>query len=295
MKRLASLFAILAAVLYAFSIPLSKLLLIEIPSTLLAGFLYLGAGIGVSLVSLFKKVTSKKESVQEKITKKDLKYIFGMIVLDIIAPIMLLLSISSSPSSSISLINNFEIVATSFIALLIFKEKIGKNLWGGIILITLSSILLSFDFKEGITFSFGSIFAFIACLCWGLENNCTRSLSNKNPYHIVIIKGIFSGLGSLIIGIILNEKIGDYIYAIYALSLGFVSYGLSILFYVMAQRYLGAAKTSAFYAINPFIGSLLSFVLLKEAINYSFFIALTFMICGVFFVNRENFILGKKE
>ena len=129
MKRLASLFAILAAVLYAFSIPLSKLLLIEIPSTLLAGFLYLGAGIGVSLVSLFKKVTSKKESVQEKITKKDLKYIFGMIVLDIIAPIMLLLSISSSPSSSISLINNFEIVATSFIALLIFKEKIGKNLW----------------------------------------------------------------------------------------------------------------------------------------------------------------------
>lgn len=73
---------------------------------------------------------------------------------------------------------------------------------------------------------------------------------------------------------------------IYPLSLGFVSYGLSILFYVMAQRYLGAVKTSAFYAINPFIGSLLSFVLLKEAINFSFFIALTFMICGVFFVNR---------
>ncbi|MDY2575466.1 MAG: EamA family transporter [Bacilli bacterium] len=77
--------------------------------------------------------------------------------------------------------------------------------------------------------------------------------------------------------------------------LGFVSYGLSILFYVLAQRYLGAAKTSAFYAINPFIGCLLSFVLLKETINYSFFIALIFMIIGVFFVNKDKFVIEKKE
>ena len=211
MKKVASLFAIVASILYAFSIPLSKLLLEEIPSTLLAGFLYLGAGIGISFVSLFKKTVDKKKIEQEKITKKELKYVIGMIVLDIIAPIMLLLSISSSPSSSISLINNFEIVATSLIALLIFKERIGKNLWLGIIFVTLSSILLSFDFKEGISFSFGSLFAFIACLCWGLENNCTRSLSNKNPFSIVILKGIFSGLGSLIIGIVLKEKIGNYL------------------------------------------------------------------------------------
>lgn len=287
-KRYAVICAILAAVFYALSTPISKLILSEISSTILAGLLYLGAGIGMGVVYLIRKSVVKQDN-EESLDKGDLKYIIGMIVLDILAPILLLLSITLSNPSSVSLLNNFEIVATSLIALLIFKEKIGKNLWVGIGFITIASIVLSLDFNSGITFSWGSLLALGACLCWGLENNCTRSISDKNPYQIVILKGIFSGLGALIIGLILKEQIGNWIYIIYALLLGFVAYGLSVFLYVLAQRYLGAATTSSYYAIAPFVGCVLSFIFFNELPHFTFYIALVIMVIGVIFVSIDRY------
>jgi drug/metabolite transporter (DMT)-like permease len=287
-KKYAVICAILAAVFYALSTPISKLILVEIPSTILAGLLYLGAGIGMSVVYIIRKKIIKEET-EESLNKNDLKYVIGMIVLDILAPILLLLSISLSSPSSVSLLNNFEIVATSLIALFIFKEKIGKKLWLGITFITIASIVLSLDFSDGLSFSWGSLLALGACLCWGMENNCTRSISDKNPYQIVILKGIFSGLGSLIIGLILKEQIGSWIYIVFALILGFVAYGLSVFLYVVAQRYLGAATTSSYYAIAPFIGCGLSFIFFKEIPHFTFFIALLIMIIGVVFVSLDKF------
>jgi drug/metabolite transporter (DMT)-like permease len=288
--------AILAAAFYALSIPLSKLLLIEIPSTLLAGILYLGAGLGMLIFYGGKKIFIHHEK-EENLGKGDLKYVIGMILLDIAAPIFLLLALTKSSAGSVSLLNNFEIVATSIIALVIFKEAISKKLWIGISLITIASIVLSLDFSEGFSFSWYSLFAVLACVCWGFENNCTRSISKKNPFQIVILKGIFSGLGSLIIGLIIGERCTNWIYICYGLLLGFVSYGLSVFLYVIAQRYLGAAKTSSFYAIEPFIGCILSFIILKENPYYTFYIALGIMAIGLIFVilDRTNENINPKN
>ena len=286
MKKFGVIMALLAAIFYAFSTPISKILLNKIPSTMLAGLLYLGAGIGMSIVYGIKKVAVKKET-EESLNKNDLKYVIAMVMLDILAPIFLLLGLSESNSSSISLLNNLEIVATSLIALLVFKEKINVKLWIGIILITISSIILSFDGSD-FSFNIGSLYDILACICWGLENNCTRSISDKNPFQIVIIKGIFSGLGSLIIALILQQRIGNYLYVLYALILGFVSYGLSVFTYVIAQRYLGSAKTSAYYAIAPFIGVVLAFIFFQEKPYYTFYIALLIMIVGTVFVSLDK-------
>ena len=237
MKRTGTIMAFLAATFYAFSTPISKILLNEIPSTMLAGLLYLGAGIGMMVVYGIRKKIIEKET-EDSLSKNDLKYVIMMVILDILAPILLLLGLSKSSSSSISLLNNLEIVATSLIALLFFKEKIKPKLWIGIILITIASMVLSIDGKN-LEFNIGSLYALLACLCWGMENNCTRAISEKNPFQIVIIKGVFSGFGSLIIALFLRENIGNYIYVLYALLLGFISYGLSVFTYVVAQRYLG--------------------------------------------------------
>ena len=211
MKKMAIIFALLAASFYALNAPFSKLLLDNIPSTILAGLLYLGAGIGMSIVYFVRKRFVKNDR-EKSLDKNDFKYVIMMILLDILAPIMLLLSLKSSNSETIALINNFEIVATSIIAYIFFKEKISLRLWFGIILVSIASILLSVNFNNGISFSFSCVFAFIACISWGLENNCTRSISSKNPFQIVILKGLFSGVGSLIIGIILKESISNYIF-----------------------------------------------------------------------------------
>ena len=280
-------FAILAAALYSISSPVSKLLLKEIAPTLMASFLYLGAGLGMSIVGFIRN-KKYKEKTEAKLTKQELPFTIGMVILDIVAPIFLMFGLTMTTSSSVALLNNFEIVATSLIALLIFKESITKRLWGAISLITVSSIILSVEDISSFFFSFGSIFVLLACICWGLENNCTRKLSVKDPLEIVVIKGFGSGIGSLLIAFALGERTNNVPYIIAALLLGFFAYGLSIFFYIYAQRDLGAVKTAAYYAIAPFIGVGLSLIIFREIPTFSFIIALVIMIIGACFASTEK-------
>ena len=280
-------YAILAASLYALNAPVSKLLLKDVPPTMMAGMLYLGAGIGMTLMGLVRSKTGNgKQEMQ--LTKKDLPYTLGMVILDIAAPIFLMIGLSRTTAANASLLNNFEIVATSIIALLIFKETIGRRLWIAIGLITLSSILLSVEDASSFSFSIGSLYVLAACVCWGLENNCTRCLSKSDPLEIVVIKGFGSGIGSVIIGLAVGEALPLWGDILKILLLGFVAYGLSIYFYVYAQRDLGAAKTSAYYAVAPFIGVLLSFIIFREIPGILFFIALAIMIAGTWMVNSDQ-------
>ena len=134
--------ALLAALCYSISSPLSKLILNYLSPTLMAGFLYLGAGVCMLFIFLFRMIFTKKIKREKKLTKKDLPYVIGMVVLDIAAPILLMFGLSTTSASNASLLNNFEIVMTSLIALLFFKEKISPRLWLGIGAITISCVIL---------------------------------------------------------------------------------------------------------------------------------------------------------
>ena len=279
-KKQAIFYAVLAAALYAINAPVSKLLLTQIPSTMMAGLLYLGAGIGMLIL---EKWGRKKE--EQPLTRKELPYTAAMVILDIAAPIFLMIGLTRCSAANASLLNNFEIVATSLIALMVFKEAIGKRLWLAIILVTISSILLSFEDMSSLQFSWGSLFVLMACVSWGFENNCTRMLSSKNPAQIVIIKGFGSGLGAILLSLLIGERFFRIGYIMLALLLGFVAYGLSIYFYIYAQRDLGAAKTSTYYAVSPFIGAGLSLVIFHELPSVLFVAALLIMSLGTYFAS----------
>ncbi len=238
-------YAVLAAALYALNAPLSKLLLEEMPPALMAGVLYVGAGLGMLLVAFVRKLRG-----------------------------------DATTAANASLLNNFEIVATAVIALVLFGEKIPPRLWLGILFITASCAILSFEDRTSLQFSRGSLFVLLAAVCWGLENNCTRKLSAKDPLQIVALKGLFSGSGSLIVGACLGERLPSARSLLPVLALGFVAYGLSIYFYVYAQRLLGAARTSAYYAVAPFIAAILSLVLFRQVPDPAYFAALGLMLVG---------------
>lgn len=286
-KTGAVVLALLAAVFYAINTPFSKVLLNNVTPTFMAAFLYLGAGVGVGIMYLFHV---KHEEKAERLTKKDFPYTIGMIVLDIAAPIFLMIGINLGIASNASLLGNFEIVATTLIALLIFKEKVSGRLWTAIGFITLSSIVLSFEGSGSFQFSIGSLFVILATCCWGLENNCTRKISEKSTYEIVLLKGIFSGGGSFVIAMFLGERIPEAKYIVAVMLLGFVAYGLSIFLYIRAQRDLGAAKTSAYYAVAPFVGALLAFVINGEKLTVMYFVGLAFMLVGTVFVVYDTMV-----
>ena len=287
-------FAILAAALYSINAPFSKILLEFIPPTLMAGFLYVGAGIGIAFIALIRKI-KKYETKELKLTKSELPYTIAMIILDIAAPICLLFGLNATTAANASLLNNFEIVATAIIALMVFKEKISPRLWFGIFFITLSCGILSFEDVSSLHFSYGSLFVLLSAICWGFENNCTRKISSKDPLQIVLLKGIFSGIGSLTIGLYMGERIASFWSIFAVLCIGFIAYGLSIYFYVYAQRLLGAARTSAYYAVAPFIATILSLIILREIPDITYYFALVLMIIGAWLSSQDKPLIRKKQ
>ena len=287
-------FALLAAALYALNSPFSKILLAYMPSTLMAGLLYIGAGAGMVVIAFIRRIQKTTET-ELRLTKSELPYAVAMVLLDIAAPICLLLGLKSTTAANASLLNNFEIVATAIIALVVFKEKISPRLWFGIVFVTLSCVVLSFEDVTSLQFSYGSLFILLAGLCWGFENNCTRKISSKDPLQIVLLKGVFSGFGSVIIGLVIGERI-TVLWSVFAvLGVGLVAYGMSIFFYVYAQRILGAARTSAYYAIAPFIGTLLSLIIFREVPPYTYFIGLVLMAIGAWASASDKPLFSKRK
>ncbi len=281
--------ALLAALLFGLNTPFSKLLLGSVPPMLLAGLLYLGAAAGMGVVwAITRRRADHREA---RLMRADGKWVVLMIVLDIAAPFLLLSGIARTTAANAALLTNFEMVTTTLVALLFFREAIGRRMWAALGVITLASLLLAVDFWNGeaLHFSAGSLLVLAACACWGLENNCTRNLSGKDPVQVVLVKGVGSGTGALLLALGSERLAGVGLPQVgAALALGFVAYGLSILFYVRAQRTLGAARTSLYYAAAPFLGVGLSFLLLGEKPAARFAVAAVLMAAGVLLATAER-------
>ncbi|MBE6760103.1 MAG: DMT family transporter [Ruminococcaceae bacterium] len=293
-QRNATIFALLAAVLYALNSPLSKLLLGQVSPTTMAALLYLGAGLGLAITGGVRRLAGIK-STRRPLNRSDTPYIIGMVVLDIAAPVLLMTGLTLTTAANAALLNNFEIVATSLIALCLFGEKISWRLWLAIGLVTVSSVILSFEDMSSLSFSAGSLLVLLACVCWGFENNCTRKLSDADPLTIVVIKGFCSGGGALAVAFARGETLPRLLPLCGALALGFVAYGLSIYFYIHAQRDLGAAKTSAYYAAAPFVGAALSLIIFRQLPDAAYLAALVIMIAGSCLATADTAIQSEQE
>lgn len=280
--------ALLAAFLFGASAPLSKLLLGETSPVLLAALLYLGSGFGLLCVKLMEK-TVHAEQKEARLAWSDWPWLVGAILAGgVIAPIMLMISLRHAPAATASLLLNFEGVATTLIAAIVFKEAIGRHAWWAIGLITLASILLSTDFTNKWGFSLSALGVLAACIMWGIDNNLTRNISAKDPLVIVIVKGLGAGLVSLIIAVALGNTFPSPGVTLLALLLGSLSYGLSIFLFVYAMRGLGAGRTSALFGTAPLAGILLSFLIFREIPGIFFFIALLVIASGAYILLMED-------
>ncbi len=276
---------LLAAILFAASAPLAKILLGDIAPIPLAGFLYLGCGMSLLIFKIIKRDKHK----DTKLSKEDMKWLFGAIIAGgILAPIILLFSLQSTSASTASLLLNFETVATTLIAALFFKEAIGKKIWLAILLITIAGIILTLNLDSQWGFSIGALGIVLACVLWGIDNNFTRNISSKDPFTIVIVKGLGGGTFSIFLAYLLKETLPSLTITIYALLLGAFSYGLSLVLFIFALRDLGAARTSALFGTAPFIGAILSFLIFKNTPNTLLIISLPFMIIGTYLILKEK-------
>jgi drug/metabolite transporter (DMT)-like permease len=280
--------ALLAALFFGASAPLSKLLLGEVPPVLLAAFLYLGSGTGISLVKLSQKMTSGQK--EAGIRRPDVGWLAGAIIAGgIIAPIVLMVSLQQTQASTASLLLNFEGVATTLIALLFFRESISRRALAAILAITLASIFLSTNPQSSsFRFSLGALGILLACTLWGLDNNFTRNISAKDPLTIVAWKGLVAGTFSLFLGLFLGQELPALRSILSILLLGFISYGLSTMLFIYSMRGLGASRTSALYGTAPLAGVILSIIIFHDPITWSFVVAAILMVAGALMLSSEE-------
>lgn len=279
--------ALFAALFFGASAPLSKLLLGDVPPVLMAAFLYLGSGTGISLVKLSQRLAQNQS--EAGIKAPDVKWLVGAIISGgILAPIVLMISLQNTPASTASLLLNFEGVATTLIALFFFHESISRRALAAIFVITLASIFLSTNFTGGFGLSLGALGVILACVLWGVDNNFTRNISAKDPLTIVAWKGLVAGTFSLFLGLFLGQQLPQWITVLGILLLGFVSYGLSTMLFIYSMRGLGAARTSALYGTAPLAGVLLSFMIFRDPITLLFIFAAALMAAGALLLANEE-------
>ena len=159
----------------------------------------------------------------------------------------------------------------------------------------ISCVILSFEGSAALNFSRGSVLVLLSAVFWGIENNCTRALSEKDPMIIVLLKGIFCGGTSFVLALLLGERAENLLSIVLALVLGLVSYGLSIFVFVYAQRILGAARTSVYSALTPFLAAVISLIAFRELPGTKYLFALCFMILGAWLSSSDKPIFKRKE
>lgn len=281
--------ALLAAALFGASAPFAKLLLGEVEPVLLAGLLYLGSGLSTALLGWAQRVRAKGVAVEAGLARQEWPWLAGAVLAGgILAPIVLLFSLRETAAATASLLLNFEGLATTLIAVLFFQETISRKIAGAIGLIAAASIILSWDSQGEWGLSLGALGILLACILWGLDNNFTRHISAKNPLTIVAVKGLVAGSFSLLLGLLLGNSFPNLLTVLGAMVLGSLSYGLSIMLFILAMREMGAARTSALFSTAPFIGAILSFLILREPLDMRFGLGFLVMVIGAYWLVGED-------
>jgi drug/metabolite transporter (DMT)-like permease len=284
------IYAFLTAIFFGSCAPVTKYLITDTDPLILASLFYLGSGGGMVFLTSIRYIIKKTSSKDSKITVKDFPYLIGMSFFGgILAPVTLIYSMESTSAGTGALLLNFEPVATALIATFIFGESLGKRIWISMALITISCLLLSYKSSYLFGFSLGAIGVLMACIFWGIDNNISRVVSGRDPYTCIMVKGLLAGIITGIMAIFIGEKIPALFEIPLYLIIGFFSYGgLASVFFLMALRSLGTARTGLFLALSPFFGVFFSLILFKDSINYVFPIAFFIMLIGLYLLVTEK-------
>jgi drug/metabolite transporter (DMT)-like permease len=264
--------ALASAALFGASAPLAKLLLGAIEPQLLAGLLYLGAGVGLAALH-FGRAALGILAREAPLRARDLPWLAAVVLSGgILGPLLLMLGLVRTEAAAGSLLLNLEGLFTMTIAWVVFRENVDRRLLLGALAILAGAALLSWG-GHGVGLDSGAALIAGACLAWGVDNNLTRKLSSADPVLIAMIKGLAAGTANAGLATAAGAALPEPGLVIAAATVGFLGIGVSLVLFVLALRHLGTARTSAYFSLAPFIGAVLALGLLHEAATPSLVIA----------------------
>jgi drug/metabolite transporter (DMT)-like permease len=269
-----------SAILFGASAPLSKLLIGSIDPWLLAGILYLGAGIGLAFVHWGRPAIGLP-NVEAPLQKSDLPWLGAVILFGgVLGPLFLMLGLSLTTAASGSLLLNLEGLTTMLIAWVIFRENVDRRLLLGAAAILAGAVLLSWN-GAALRLDPGGLFIVAACLCWGIDNNLTRKLSSADPVQIAMIKGLVAGATNLALALFMGASLPSFGLVAAGALVGFLGIGVSLVLFMLGLRHLGTARTGAYFSLAPFIGAVLAILIFRDAVTPQLLLAGGLMALGL--------------
>lgn len=274
-------YAIGAALLFGATAPLSKALLEDTDPWVLAGILYLGAGIGLLALRGLSRLAGRRQD-EAGLTRADLPRLALVVALGGgLGPLLLMLGLARTSAATGALLLNLEAVATLGLAWVIFRENVDRRLLIGALAILAGAVVLSWEGGR-LSLDPGALLVAGACLVWGIDNNLSRGLSAADPVVIVIIKGLAAGACNLALGLWLGQGALPASALILAGAVtGFFGVGLSLVFFMLGLRHLGAARTGAYFSLAPFIGALIAVLAFQAPVTPALMIAAGLMGVGL--------------
>lgn len=272
--------ALSSAVLFGASAPVSKLLVGAMDPWLLAGVLYLGAGIGLGVIRFIRAAVGLGRT-EAPLRRTDLPWVSAVVVFGgVLGPLLLVFGLSITSAASGSLLLNLEGLMTMGIAWFVFRENVDRRLLLAAAAILAGAVVLSWN-GAGASLDLGGLLIAGACLAWGIDNNLTRKLSYADPIQIATIKGLTAGATNLVLALLLGAQlppIGTLAAGGFA---GFLGIGVSLAMFMLALRHLGTARTGAYFSLAPFIGAMVSLAIFRDALTLQLVIAGALMALGL--------------
>lgn len=272
--------ALASAVLFGLSTPAAKGLVGTVDPWLLAGLLYLGAGLGLAATRIGRGFLGMAAD-EPKLRRSDMPWLAGVVAFGgLLGPLFLVFGLSMTTASSGSLLLNLEGIATMGIAWVVFRENVDRRLLIGALAIVAGAVALSWS-GSGLSMDMGGLLVAAACLCWGIDNNLTRKLSASDPIQIAMIKGLVAGATNTVLALSLGAALPGPLPLFGGAIVGFLGVGLSLVLFMLALRHLGTARTGAYFSLAPFVGALASIAVFGEAVTSQLVIAGLLMAIGL--------------
>lgn len=276
--------AIAAAVLFGASTPLAKLLVEQLDPVLLAGILYLGAGLGLCAWLVLRRLSGRDALAAEApLRGADLPTLgFAILAGGVLGPVLLMVGLTHTSAASASLLLNLEGVFTALLAWFVFAENFDRRILLGMGLIVAAGIMFCWPAPHAAGMSWGALAVVGACLAWAVDNNLTRRISASDPVQIAGLKGLIAGCVNLGAALMLGVKLPAPQAAGGAALVGLGGYGLSLVLYILALRRIGTARTGAYFSLAPFIGAAIALLLFSDDLPLLFWPAAALMAAGVY-------------
>lgn len=242
-----------AALLFGAGTPLAKSLLDAVNPWLLAGLLYLGSGVGLSLYRWLSHAPAVR------LARNELPWFAAAILSGgIIAPVLLMFGLTGMPASGASLLLNAESVFTALLAWFAFRENFDRRIALGMLAIVAGAVVLSVPSDVRVSGLWPSLAILGACFAWGIDNNLTRKVSLADATWIASVKGGVSGIVNLGLAFALGASLPAWPALAAAMTVGLLAYGVSLALFVVGLRHLGTARTGAYFSVAPFFGAVLA-------------------------------------